>query len=121
MESHVSLKQGTWSCPLLQSNHGACNVTIPEITRLLSVPATNMVCELTMYGAKLSVEVGEVFSFSESALCVPLLVVPSPPIVRPLPETTIFVNTPCLELNSLKSTAPVTLLELAVLSVMWPT
>src|ERR1700757_3401498 len=29
-------------------DYGACRFTIPEITRALSVPATKMVCELTM-------------------------------------------------------------------------
>ena len=75
-------------------DQGAWTVIVPEMTRLLSVPATNIVCELTMYGAKSRVDVGEVFSFSESALRVPLLVVPSPPTVRPFPEATMFVNTP---------------------------
>src|SRR5579863_5063272 len=95
--------------PFLDMNQGACKVMVPEMVRLVSVPATTMVCEFTMYATKFSVEDGVELSLSCSVLRVLLLVVPSPPTVRPLPETTMLKNAPWLELNSEKSTAPLTL------------
>ena len=67
---------------------------MPEMTRLSSVPATYMVCELTRYVTKCSVDDGLVLSVRVKELRVPLLVVPSPPTDSPLPETTTLVKRP---------------------------
>src|SRR5215472_8069623 len=100
---------------------GVCRMMTPEMTRLSSVPATNMCCESTMYGTKFMVAEGLVSGFSASALRIPVLVVPSPPIDKPAPESTTFRKTPWFELNSEKSTVPETLLVAALDRAMWPT
>ena len=75
----------------------------------------NRVFGFTTYVMNRYVVEGLLPVFSDSVLRVPELVVPSPPTVI-VPVTPTFGKIPVLELNALKSIAPVALLEAALVT-----